>query len=110
MAAKQKTGYKTVKSPKTGAELPVGAHPWNTGGKKGRSGRKPDEFRAHMRELTSRPEVVAYLNRCLDGKEGPNAFHAAYKYATEQAHGKAEQRTKISGDPEQPLKVVVERE
>jgi hypothetical protein len=47
-----KTGAKTtgqpvglMVSPLNGATCPTGAHPGNTGGKVGRSGRKPDEFR-----------------------------------------------------------------
>ena len=31
-------------SPKSGATIPTGAHPGNTGGKKGRSGRRPYAF------------------------------------------------------------------
>lgn len=37
-------------SPLNGAEIPLGAHPGNTGGKKGRSGRPPSELRRLMRE------------------------------------------------------------
>lgn len=33
-----------------GAQLPLGAHPLNTGGKKGRSGRRPRELREALRE------------------------------------------------------------
>src|SRR5689334_5686837 len=36
--------------PQGGAQLPLGAHPGNTGGKKGRSGRKPDAFVAAMED------------------------------------------------------------
>ena len=48
-----KTATKTAKvavSPINGAEIPLGAHPGNTGGKKGRSGRPPSELRRLMRE------------------------------------------------------------
>ena len=37
-------------SPVNGAEIPLGNHPGNTGGKKGRSGRPPSELRRLMRE------------------------------------------------------------
>ena len=36
---------KTAKSPINGAEIPLGAHPGNTGGKPGRSGRPPSVVR-----------------------------------------------------------------
>ena len=35
----------TARSPLNGAEIPLGAHPRNTGGKKGRSGRPPSAIR-----------------------------------------------------------------
>jgi hypothetical protein len=45
---RRKTASKTAFAPappQGGARLPLGAHPGNTGGKPGRSGRPPDEFR-----------------------------------------------------------------
>src|SRR5687768_2800416 len=39
-------GARTVRSPRNGAEMPTGAHEKNTGGRKGRSRRKADAFRA----------------------------------------------------------------
>jgi hypothetical protein len=41
---KDKTAIRTAKSGRNGQEIPLGAHPKNTGGKKGRSGRKPKAF------------------------------------------------------------------
>ena len=35
----------TARSPLNGAEIPLGAHPRNTGGKRGRSGRPPSAMR-----------------------------------------------------------------
>lgn len=47
----KKTANKTAKpSPRSGVSLPVGAHPGNTGGKKGRSGRLPSMIRDLARE------------------------------------------------------------
>lgn len=40
----QKTAIRTAKSGRNGQEIPLGNHPKNTGGKKGRSGRKPKAF------------------------------------------------------------------
>lgn len=52
-----KSGIKTAKSPKGGAELPLGAHPGNTGGKKGRSGRKPQDFVQWCKDLLADENV-----------------------------------------------------
>ena len=40
-----KTATKTATSPLSGGVIPLGAHPGNTGGKKGRSGRLPSKVR-----------------------------------------------------------------
>jgi hypothetical protein len=44
-----KTATKTAISPLSGAAIPLGAHPGNTGGKKGRSGRLPSKVREACR-------------------------------------------------------------
>lgn len=54
-------------SPRTGYRLPVGAHPGNTGGKKGRSGRKPDEFRRALEEVRD-VKGMNVLTQILDGE------------------------------------------
>lgn len=59
MAAK--TGKKTAISPRSGAEIPTGAHPKNTGGKKGRSGRKPQAFKTFASALAMDPEFQKQL-------------------------------------------------
>ena len=52
----EKTASKTASPrfapapPQGGAQLPLGAHPQNTGGKKGRSGRRPSELREALRK------------------------------------------------------------
>jgi hypothetical protein len=73
MPARRKTAKKTAKkasakhakpSPRNGVSLPVGAHPGNTGGKAGRSGRKPDEFKealAAVRDTAAMPFLVEIL-------------------------------------------------
>jgi len=59
-----KTATKTAKpSPRSGVALPLGAHPGNTGGKKGRSGRKSRDF----------------LQRCLEATEDDPLWQAAKK-------------------------------
>lgn len=86
-----KTPIKTAKpSGRNGNVLPVGNHPGNTGGKKGRSGRKPDEWRARLRELTSAEEVEGQVKLVLADADHPH-WASTYKYATEQANGRAAQ-------------------
>ncbi len=47
----KKTGKRTMTSPRSGATVPTGAHPKNTGGKKGRSGRKPLAFKELCKDI-----------------------------------------------------------
>lgn len=61
-----KTAKKTARSPRNGAEIPLGAHPGNTGGKKGRSGRRPDVIAQLARTLLDKHrllEIVAGIAR-----------------------------------------------
>ena len=48
---------KTAISPLNGAQIPLGAHPGNTGGKRGRSGRPSNGLKAFLSELRTKPEV-----------------------------------------------------
>lgn len=50
-----------MRSPRSGAEIPTGAHPKNTGGKKGRSGRKPQAFKTFASSLATDPEFQASI-------------------------------------------------
>jgi hypothetical protein len=45
-------------SPRSGAKCPVGAHPGNTGGKPGRSGRPSKQLGAVIAELRAHPELL----------------------------------------------------
>ena len=58
---RSKTAGKTAVSPINGAEIPLGAHPGNTGGKPGRSGRLPSAVRtAALEEFATRvPRIAA---------------------------------------------------
>jgi hypothetical protein len=88
-SATAKTAVKTAKSPRSGAEIPLGAHPGNTGGKKGRSGRKPDEFKALCRQLASRDKQFAVAKTILDNPaEYPSLWLGALKWATEHGYGR----------------------
>jgi hypothetical protein len=76
--------------------LPVGAHPGNTGGKKGRSGRKPDEFKKLCMRLASRGQTVKAVRSILKDDKHP-AFMGALKWATENGYGKAKETIEHGG-------------
>jgi hypothetical protein len=63
-----KTGTKTgmMVSPVNGAVCPTGAHPRNTGGKPGRSGRPPSEVREALRKAFD--ERIPLLASIVDGE------------------------------------------
>lgn len=84
-------------SPRSGAEIPTGAHPGNTGGKKGRSGRKPDAFKELCRELASGRATVASVRKILKDSTHPQ-FTAALRWASENGYGKPLQDVKIEHD------------
>lgn len=58
-------GAKEVRSPKGGAVLIAGGHPKNTGGKKGRSGRKPRLFKEFCQRVIESPAVQDQIARRL---------------------------------------------
>jgi sarcosine oxidase gamma subunit len=94
----EKTAVKTAKpSPINGNRLPVGAHPGNTGGKKGRSGRKPDEFKAMMRAMVSHAQAAEALQNILRDASHPQ-FVQAYRMAAEFGYGKAQQHIEHTGE------------
>lgn len=59
----KKTAKKTAKSPRNGQEIPLGNHPGNTGGKKGRSGRKPMAFKLLAHDILHDPVTQAQLRK-----------------------------------------------
>ena len=64
------------------------------GGKKGRSGRKPDAWKEMMRKLVNRRSTLAALKRVLKNPQHP-AWAGALKFAAEQAYGKPTQEIAI---------------
>lgn len=56
VAGKTAKKYATP-SPRNGNVLPLGNHPGNTGGKKGRSGRKPNDFLALCKQSKEDPTL-----------------------------------------------------
>lgn len=78
-------------SPRNGVQLPVGAHPGNTGGKAGRSGRKPDAFREALADIRD-AQGIKVLTDILAGR-------IVYRLA-----GKCEHCGKISEGDEAELR------
>jgi len=71
---------RTARSPINGAEIPLGAHPGNTGGKPGRSGRLPSEVRRACLEAFD--HRIPRLMQIADGavaftQECPKCGHKA---------------------------------
>lgn len=62
------TGAKEVRSPRNGAVMIAGGHPGNTGGKKGRSGRKPRLFKEFCKKVIESPKIQ---NRILGHLTSP---------------------------------------
>ena len=93
-----KTAAKTATSPLNGSRIPLGAHPGNTGGKKGRSGRRPDWLREFCDQQLSSPKCKAAVRKILSDPEHP-AFATMWKAAGERAHGKPEQPISLTVNP-----------
>ena len=85
-------------SPLTGHRLPVGAHPGNTGGKKGRSGRKSNKF----------------IEKCVTTSEDPALWEEAkakhplglLTLSANYAQGKPKEKVEISGPDGGPIEQV----
>lgn len=97
--AKEKTGKKTGKrtmvSPRSGAEVPTGAHARNTGGKKGRSGRKPDAFKQFLRDVLDSPEAREALERVLQSDKH-TAYASVLGKIISHAHGLPTQQVEVT--------------
>ena len=92
-----KTAVKTGKpSPRSGHALPVGAHPGNTGGKKGRSGRKPLEFKQMCRALASSRDVETTAKAILADAEHPQ-WAGTFKAVAAYGYGVPKQHVKVDG-------------
>jgi hypothetical protein len=71
-----------MRSPLNGAATPSGAHPRNTGGKKGRSGRPPVAFKHFLAQLRQDPKVQRQLQLALLDRESRH-YAAALKVLTD---------------------------
>ena len=100
---------KTAKpSPRNGNRLPLGAHPGNTGGKKGRSGRKPDAFKDFVRaEIRDNPASRLALIAASKDATGRN-FTSAWKVATDYDDEKPAEKQQIVGPLD--VRVTIRRE
>ena len=95
----RKTAYKTARpSPRSGVSLPVGAHPWNTGGKKGRSGRKPNNF-VEWCDSVTKDETVRAVNLARAKAGDIKVLTLAANYA----HGKPTERVEVTGKDGGPI-------
>ena len=81
-ARPRKTAVKTAVSPLNGARIPLGAHPGNTGGKPGRSGRPPKAFKDFLAELRRNSDAQGALARAAKD-EKLRTFGAAWGVATD---------------------------
>lgn len=99
-----KTARKTARSPRSGAEIPLGAHPGNTGGKPGRSGRPPKAFKDFLAELRRSPKVQQALKQAAEDGESKNfkaALDVIVRYDPEAPGTKIEHSGSIALTPEE---------
>jgi hypothetical protein len=88
----------------------IPGNPGNSGGKLGRSGRLPEEFRQELRRLANRADVIRRLKTILTSTETSDSdFLAAFRYVCDRAYGKP--ATVIQGgDERKPLTIRLVRE
>lgn len=91
-----KTAPKTAPLPPTGgARLPLGNHPGNTGGKKGRSGRHPDVWKQFLAKLRGDPKFHKAIKAAAHDSES-RGFSSAIKLATDYDESKPAQRSDVT--------------
>ena len=93
----EKTAMKTARrsSPRSGVRPPIGAHPGNTGGKKGRSGRKSHDYLETLREIVESDACKAAVRKILRNPKHPQ-FAALYRTVLTQVYGLPSQRVDVS--------------
>ena len=96
-----KTGDSVMVSPRSGAEVPTGAHPGNTGGKPGRSGRKTNRFHERALEVCNDDKAWdVVLARARAGDLKAMDLAASYEIA------KPKQVVEVSGPEGGPIEQV----
>lgn len=101
-----KTAAKTMTSPLSGSTIPTGAHPKNTGGKKGRSGRKPDWLKKWCDNLLANPKCKKQVKEILEDKAHP-AFKSMWAAVADRAHGKPAQSIDVTSNGQTLEQLVV---
>lgn len=101
-ANKTATVNKTTVSPKGGALLPLGAHPGNTGGKKGRSGRPPNAFKDFLAAMRIHPKVRKAFQSALSDEES-RGFGNALKVLTDYDPDKPAGKQEVTGKGGGPI-------
>lgn len=108
VSAHTKTATKTAApSPKNGNRLPLGAHPGNTGGKKGRSGRKPEAFTNFLARLRQDPRLHDAIEKAAMDASNPG-FKSALKVLTDYDDAKPAEKRELSGKLEVRVKIARE--
>lgn len=85
-----------MRSPRSGSEIPTGAHPGNTGGKKGRSGRPSKAVTEFWQGVIEDPAVQLAVMKAAKDPKSP-AFGKIVTYATDRIMGKPKQAVTVSG-------------
>lgn len=103
-----KTAPKTAPLPPNGgARLPLGNHPGNTGGKKGRSGRKPEAFTRFLARLRRDPALHDALKQAA-GDPNSRGFSSALKVLSDYDKDKPAEKREHSGKLEVSVRMIRE--
>lgn len=103
-----KTPIKTARpSGRNGNVLPLGNHPGNTGGKKGRSGRRPQAFKDFLARLRQDPTLHEALERAARD-ETSRGFASALKVMTDYDDDKPAEKKQLSGKVEVVVRIARE--
>lgn len=99
------TARKTA-APAPGKPFKKGDDPRRGVGKKGRSGRKPDEFKAFLAELKNKPALRKAIEKAASDADGRN-FSSAWKTITDYDDTKPAARSDVTSKGEKISGVVV---
>ena len=94
---------KTAKKTAPGRPFRKGYDPRRGSGKKGRSGRLPDEFKQLLASLASREETIKALEQILSDPSHPQ-FMQALKFTADRGYGPPKQAVEV--DPTGPILVM----
>lgn len=100
---------RTARSPRNGAEIPLGNHPGNTGGKPGRSGRRPTAIAVAAREICERYELLDVAARIATTAEKESDRLAAIRFLHEYGYGRPTQLVEHTGPEGGPIPLDLSR-